>query len=198
MTGRTAHAQTEVFPQPLGTDEDLSAADAMKSEPETAAGKTETGSNQPSATAIAESPVSTRVHSEADGPGGLIHADFRNMASGVLPAGWNPRFKNVMVQGRPETALVLIDPARAERITLPHADLTGDFTIDLEFALPVSTTVQLHLQAHRRRTCTRVSSPMGSCRSTWRRIIVSRARRSGETARTSSGWSASGGNTASR
>ncbi len=146
MTGRRRHAQTEVFPQPLGTDEDLSAADAMKSEPETAAGKTETGSNQPSATAIAESLVPPAFTPKPMAPGGLIHADFRNMASGVLPAGWNPRFKNVMVQGRPETALVLIDPARAERITLPHADLTGDFTIDLEFALPVSTTVQLHLQ----------------------------------------------------
>ena len=125
MTGRRSMRQTEVFPQPLGTDEDLSAADAMKSEPETAAGKTETGSNQPSATAIAESLVPPAFTPKPMAPGGSSMRISATWPVVSCPRAGTRDSRTSWCRDGPETAVAPDpDPARAERITLPHADLT--------------------------------------------------------------------------
>jgi hypothetical protein len=120
----------------------------MTPEPQTLASRVRTARSERTATKVVEAPRPPVITPEPLALGVVIQEDFRNLAEGALPAGWSPRFKNVVVRRGPEIALMLKDPSRPDQLELPRADLTGDFTIDIGLALPSSslTSVQLHLQ----------------------------------------------------
>jgi serine/threonine protein kinase len=134
--------------QPLGANRILSATNKMTPEPETLASRIGTARNESTATKVVKAPGPPAITPEPRAPGVVIQEDYRNLADDALPAGWRSQFKNVVVQRGPGIALTLKDPSLPDRLELPRADLKGDFTIDLEFALPSSslTSVQLHLQ----------------------------------------------------
>ncbi len=91
-------------------------------------------------------PVPPRPPTGRLAPGTLIEEDFRNLSVGQLPRGWASSTKNLAVRRNRDNALELTDPTHRDHIQSP-VNLSGDFAIDLTFAIPTpATSVVLHLQ----------------------------------------------------